>query len=154
DDRDDPPVMLAPRRPSLAANLTRARPRPRRRRGAGRPRRGLRDEAPLAPHVAARGFAPAVPPARTASAASAARAARRSVVKLRQSGRQARPSDSATPRQTTSPRQTFAPSASAGSERTAFSTPCSAMRSTKGSVVLVSAKVEVRGTAPGMLVTP
>ena len=40
-----------------------------------------------------------------------------------------------------------------GSPRMAWRQPFPASASTKGSVALLSAKVEVRATAPGMLVT-
>ena len=49
--------------------------------------------------------------------------------------------------------RTFTPRASARSEATASARPWSAIASTYGSVALVSAFVDVTGTAPGMFAT-
>ena len=67
--------------------------------------------------------------------------------------RYARPWASATAALTSSPATVESPRASAGSAAAAPTTPRSATRTRYGRVALVSAKVEVRATAPGMLAT-
>ena len=63
------------------------------------------------------------------------------------------PVPSATAGWVTLPSATFTPGRSPAMASIAPSTPRSASASTYGSVALVSAKVEVTGTAPGMLAT-
>ena len=62
-------------------------------------------------------------------------------------------SKSATALYTTSPSTMFSPALSAASSSHAFCHPLSASAITYLSVALVKAKVEVLGTAPGMLAT-
>src|SRR4029453_8685028 len=64
-----------------------------------------------------------------------------------------RPSASATGRQVTLPSCTLRPLRRCASSAIALRQPLSASASAKGRVALLSAKVEVRATAPGMLVT-